>query len=128
MQSLTSLHHRNCSSAKACIIAITIAHHAGSECNKAQDCIIFNLSTYQQFYSARAQHFIWFTLTFDNVDLCQGTTLHHIQHWHSTVENSAIAHHYLISMSTFEVCKNARMQHIIIHKPHAQVHELFNIP
>ncbi len=39
-------------SARARIIAITIAHHTNSECGKAQDLMIFNISTSQQFYIA----------------------------------------------------------------------------
>ncbi len=100
LQSLTSLYQ--CSN-RVRIIAITMARHAGSECNKAQDHIIFQLGTSQQFHSAGMPNFIWFTLTFNDVDLRPGTTLHHIQSWHSTVENSADVHHYLISTSTFDV-------------------------
>jgi hypothetical protein len=72
-QNLKLLHCNNCISAKAHIIEISLAYHAGSECNKAQDHIIYNIGIPQQFHSARAQHFIWFMLTFDHLDLRQGT-------------------------------------------------------
>jgi hypothetical protein len=74
LQNLTLLHRNNCISAKAHIIALSSAYHAGSECNKAQDHIICNIGIFQQFYSPMAHHFIWFTSTFNHLDLCQGTT------------------------------------------------------
>jgi hypothetical protein len=74
LQNLALLHCNNCISANAHIIAISSAYHAGSECNKMQDHIICNISISQQFHSAKAQHFIWFMLTFNDLDLPQGTT------------------------------------------------------
>ncbi len=73
LQNLTLLHCDNCISVEAHIIAISLAYHASSECNEAQDHIICNTGT-PQLHSAKAQHFIWFTSTFDHLDLRQGTT------------------------------------------------------
>jgi hypothetical protein len=74
LQNLTSLPYNNCISAKAHIIAISSAYYAGSECNEAQDHIIYNIGNSQRFHRAKAQHFIWFTSTFNHLDLRQGTT------------------------------------------------------